>query len=126
MKSSMRWRNSYSVMIESLTFAATPSAVPVSACRTAPGGGCGGNGVSGVAAAEGAVPAGGPVRLCASDGAAEAKRHPNRANFQCLFGKIRTFGSNLNGLRARPRTGRENKQKRPRFKDGRIHPAGTG
>ena len=105
--SRMRWRRSYSVMIASLTIAATPSAGPVSDWTAAPGGG---------AAARQAVSAAGGVRFAAGGVRARrlaerrqrtqrAARGRKRRWNRCFWIKARPFGSNLNGLRARPRTG---------------------
>src|SRR5258708_2854329 len=119
-KRSMRWRRSYSVMIASLTIAATPSAGPVSVCSAAPAGGEGGS------AAAGGGEAGGGGAVLASAGAAQtSSARPKTARNRLLRYKVRPFASNLNGLRARPRTGRENKRNRPRFKDGRTRLAET-
>ncbi len=66
--SRMRWRRSYSVMIASLTMAATPSLGPESDCTAAPGGGLdGAPSVAGAVLAAGGA-AGGPDRFCASEG----------------------------------------------------------
>jgi hypothetical protein len=124
----------------------------MSVWSTAPAGGCGGvpasvgGGVAGVAGgvaagvaggvavpaggagsgAAGMVPAGGADTFWANDGTAKsASSVPKNANRRCLLDNGWSFGSNLNGLRARPRTGRENTQIFPGFKDARTHPVGT-
>jgi hypothetical protein len=98
---------------------------------TGPGAAAGGAGLvaAGAPASAGIVPAGGlegPESACAIDGAAQrAKTLPIRAKWTGRKGTVRTFGSNLNDLRARPRTGRENTQNCDLFKDARTRLVGT-
>jgi len=57
------------------------------------------------------MPGGGGTGVCAVAASALSERSAAKtASFDKVRGKVRTFGSNLNGLRARPRTGRENTQ----------------
>jgi hypothetical protein len=115
-------RNSYSEIIWSLTTAATLSDGPVSDCKIAPGAG---GGVAGNVAAGEAPDAGATAPRASAGAAFSAKAMPKTAQYPCISVKVRPFGSNPNGLRARPRTGPENKQNRPRFKDGRTRLAET-